>query len=150
VSTAHPPNLHATALVLGRTGLIVVGRSGSGKTELCLNLLAACRAEGVFARLVCDDQVLLSSPAGRLVATAPQTIAGLVELRGYGPAPAAHIGSAVIDRIIRMEPTAPRMPEPATERIHGIELPLLCVASDPGERGVRAVLGWLGMPPFKT
>jgi hypothetical protein len=150
VSAAYPPNLHATAVVLGRTGLIVVGRSGSGKTELCLNLVAACQAEGVFARLVCDDQVLLSSATGRLIATAPRTIAGLVELRGFGPAQTAHVAAAVIDRVVRMEPSAPRMPEPATESVHGIELPLLTVASDAGDRGVRAVLGWLGLPPFGT
>ncbi|MBX3530540.1 MAG: HPr kinase/phosphorylase [Rhizobiaceae bacterium] len=143
-----PPNLHACAVVLGRTGLLVTGASGSGKTELCLGLIAACRAEGVFARLVSDDQVFLSIRSGRLVVNAPQTIAGLVELRGFAPAPVATLPAMVADRMVRMVPAAPRFAEPATEVLHGIALPRLDVASDAGAKGVRAVLGWLGLPPF--
>ncbi len=145
-----PANLHACAVVLGRIGLLVSGPSGSGKTRLCLGLIAACRAQGVFARLVADDQAFLSARAGRLVATAPQTIAGLAELRGFGPAPVHSLPAAVIDRLVRMVPAgaAPRLPEPATETLRGIALPRLEVAADAGPAGVNAVLGWLELPPF--
>jgi HPr kinase/phosphorylase len=145
-----PPNLHATAVVLGRTGLLVTGPSGSGKTELCLGLIAACRAEGVFARLVSDDQVFLEAHAGRLVVTAPKTIAGLVELRGFQPASTSTLPAMVADRLVRMVPSAPRFAEPATEIIHGVALPRLDIASDAGSKGVRAAIGWLGLPPFAT
>jgi serine kinase of HPr protein (carbohydrate metabolism regulator) len=143
-----PLNLHACAVVLGRTGLLVAGPSGSGKTGLCLGLIAACRAEGVFARLISDDQVFLSVRSGRLVATAPQAIAGLVELRGLAPVPTETLPATVADRLVRMVPAVPRFAEPATEALHGIALPRLDVASDAGAGGIRAVLGWLGLPPF--
>ena len=142
------PNLHASAVVLGRTGLLVTGPSGSGKTALCLRLTAACRAEGVFARLVADDQVLLAERSGRLVATAPRPIAGLVELRGLGPTPVMTLPAMVADRLVRLTPTAPRLAEPGLERLHGVELEALTIAADAGDHAVRAVLGWLGLPPF--
>lgn len=145
-----PTNIHATAVVLGRVGLLVTGPSGSGKTELCLGLIAACRAEGVFARLVADDQLFLAAHAGRLVASAPATIAGLVELRGFAPAPMATLPAMVADRLVRMVApgAAPRFAEPATETLRGVALPRLDIAADAGAKGVRAVLGWLALPPF--
>lgn len=79
-----PSNLHATALVVGTTGLILLGPSGIGKSSMALRLIGGARRSGHFATLVSDDQVFLEPVNDRIVARAPDTIKGLIELRGSG------------------------------------------------------------------
>jgi serine kinase of HPr protein (carbohydrate metabolism regulator) len=108
-----PALVHGTAVVIGTTGLIVVGPSGSGKTSIALRLVAEARREGHFAAFVSDDQVLVELVNGRLVATAPPTIKGMVELRGSGIGRVETIEHAVL--AFALEPVvadaAHRIPE---------------------------------------
>ncbi|MGB6119800.1 MAG: HPr kinase/phosphorylase [Mesorhizobium sp.] len=126
--TAPPPleNIHATAIILGERGLLITGDSGSGKTTLARALIAHWQATGRFARLVSDDQVFLTAHSGRLIARAPATIAGLVEVHGLGIVSTDHQPAAVIDMIVQLRDAgqAARMPEPQMRRILGIDVPL--------------------------
>jgi serine kinase of HPr protein (carbohydrate metabolism regulator) len=88
--------VHATALVVGTTGLLITGPSGAGKTTLALRLIALARSRGLYADLIADDQVELTRYGQAIVASAPQSIAGLVELRGAGPVAIACAARAVI------------------------------------------------------
>ncbi len=87
--------IHASAVAIGGNGLLILGRSGAGKSGLALRLIA------LGAQLVADDRVLLDTdPEGRLTARAPGPIAGLIEARGVGllglePVAAARIALAV-------------------------------------------------------
>ena len=121
-------NHHATVVVVGSKGVLLRGPSGAGKSELALALLQQAKAEGMFAILVADDQVFLSEHAGRLVARAPEAIAGLVEIRGLGPVGIGHEPAAVIDLIADLVPEPPRYQEPAAETIEGVTLPRFEVA----------------------
>lgn len=145
-----PPNLHATAVVLGDRGVIVAGASGSGKTALALALVERVRGLGQFARLVADDQVFLNACNGRLVCSAPEAIAGLVEIRGLGPFPVACEAAALVDLIVRLVPEgqAERFPEPASETLAGCVLPCLMLAERNLVAAVPAVLARLGLRPF--
>jgi serine kinase of HPr protein (carbohydrate metabolism regulator) len=120
-------NHHATALVLGDRGVLIRGRAGAGKTTLALALVEMCRAKGRFARLVSDDQVLLEARSGRLVCRAPESIAGLAEYRGMGPARTAFEPSMVVDLVVDLveRGSAPRYPERDTVTVAGCEVPLL-------------------------
>ena len=60
------PNVHGTAIVIGTTGLLFLGPSGTGKSAVALHCIGQARAQGVFAALVSDDQVLLGDAGGRL------------------------------------------------------------------------------------
>lgn len=93
-------NIHATMVVLGDRGIAITGPSGSGKSLLALTLISQWRGAGRFARLVGDDQVFVAGRAGRLVAYAPPNIAGLAEVRGFGPARAPYEPSAVVDCVV--------------------------------------------------
>ena len=83
-----PPRLHhATTVALGTVGALLRGRSGAGKSDLALRFLAdqGRWPEVALPRtLIADDQTLLTATNGRLVATAPAAIAGLIEVRGVG------------------------------------------------------------------
>lgn len=114
----HPANVHATAIVIGTTGLLFTGPSGSGKSAIALHCIEEARARGLFAAMVSDDQVLVSEIGGRLIAHAPKSIAGLAEMRGAGIVTVETIEAAVLHRAIRpMEaPFAERLP-PEEERL---------------------------------
>ncbi|PDT36701.1 serine/threonine protein kinase [Rhizobium sp. M10] len=90
------PNIHATAIVVGRTGLLFSGPSGWGKSMLAFTCMTEARRLGLFAALVADDQVLLSEEAGSVIATCPPSIAGLIELRGTGIVRLDHIPRAAM------------------------------------------------------
>lgn len=87
--------LHATAVALAvdadgpRPGVLLLGPSGAGKSSLALSLIESCP----FRRtaLVADDQVLIDRSGHAL---APPKLLGLIEVRGYGPAPARSVASA--------------------------------------------------------
>ena len=122
-------NMHATALVTGETGILVTGRSGSGKSALALDLLRSAAAAGRFAALVADDQVLLQAAAGRVLALAPAATAGLVEIRGSAIMTVPHLSRAVMHVVISLDPSGDqqRLPDPQDryDLGNGIMLPLL-------------------------
>lgn len=138
-------NLHATALVVNQAGLLITGPSGAGKSRLALTLIETCRARNGFATLVADDQVWLCVRHDRLVAEAPESIAGLVEIRGYGPAVRAYERCAVIDRLVTLveKQEAPRLREESAETLMGVSLPHLALCGDDTMMATRAVLAWL-------
>jgi serine kinase of HPr protein (carbohydrate metabolism regulator) len=70
--------LHASTVASDGRAVVIVGPSASGKSDLALRLL-----DRGFT-LVSDDQTLLKRDGNRLVASAPPTIAGKLEIRGIG------------------------------------------------------------------
>ncbi len=107
--------VHATALAVGETGILIRGPSGSGKTTLALAVIEAARLAGRFAILIADDYVSLEACGGRLVATVPARIAGLVERRWLGIVPVAHEAAAVAVLVADLLPPADceRVPDEA-------------------------------------
>ena len=143
-------NLHASAVVLGDRGIVIAGPPGSGKTQLALALISHGRSFALFARLVADDQIFLSAHNGRLICTAPETIAGLAEVRGVGPQPIDHEKKAPVDLLVRLveRSTAERFPEAETETLMGCEVPLMRLAAGDRQAALTAVAARLSLPPF--
>lgn len=141
-------NMHATALVVGDRGLLIIGDSGSGKTTLALELVARSHQDGRFARLVADDRSILSQRGGRLVCSTPPTIGGLAEVYGLGPRGIAFEDGAVIDLVVRLVPVAERLPPEEDEIIEGCALPCLRLAERNCAGAVLAIWTWLLRPPF--
>lgn len=143
-------HLHATALVLGDRGLLIQGGSGAGKSTLALSLIRKSGLAGRFARLVSDDQVELAARAGRLVAGAPASIAGLVEVYGLSPTIVAYEERAVIDLVVRLVGVgqAPRFQEEGQVAIAGCRLPVLDLPSRNAEAATAAIHARLGFEPF--
>ena len=71
--------LHANCVDFDGAGVLILGKSGSGKSDLTLRLTDA------GAVLVADDCVrLVEKKDGRTVAFAPEKARGLMEIRGLG------------------------------------------------------------------
>lgn len=144
------PNIHATALVLGDRGVLVTGPSGAGKTTLALALIEQFCARGRFASLVGDDQLLVEARGGRLLARAPATLAGLVEVPGIGPQPMRAEQTAVVDLVLRLvaKGDAARMQDAATETIAGCALPRFDLDRHNVAVALPLVAALLAAPPF--
>jgi len=85
-------------------GVLLIGKSGAGKSDLALRLL------GRGARLVCDDRTELSVERGRLIARAPARLAGLIELRGVGIIEMSSVASAPVCLVVNLSDKVKRLP----------------------------------------
>lgn len=105
-------------------GVLIEGPSGSGKSDLAL------RAARAGFRLVADDRVVVFAAGGRIFGRAPDTLAGLREMRGVGVIAAGHLPLAGIAlRVLCLaDPAAQeRCPEPASSPLLGIAIPSAAV-----------------------
>ncbi len=116
--------IHATCIAIRSCGVVLLGASGAGKSDLALRLIDG------GASLVADDQVALRAEGGILFAHPPPALAGRIEVRGIGiidldwRAPVA-VGLAVT--LHGVEP--PRLPEPALWRHDGIGVRSIAIAA---------------------
>jgi serine kinase of HPr protein (carbohydrate metabolism regulator) len=137
--------VHASVVLVGPRAVLIRGPSGSGKSQLALELIEIARTGSLpFARLVADDRVHLEAVHGRLLARPAEALAGLIEVRGVGPVRLAHEPSAVVGLVVDLAAQdAQRLPEAPSQRteIAGVELPRLAVAS--GAAALPAVLAYI-------
>jgi HPr kinase/phosphorylase len=70
--------VHATTVDIAGLGVLILGESGAGKSDLALRLIAG------GALLVADDQTDVEVVGDALRAASPRPIAGLIEARGVG------------------------------------------------------------------
>lgn len=115
--------VHASAVAIGGDGVLIRGRSGSGKSALVLSLLDR---DPDTARLVADDRVILSRDGDRLLATPPPALAGKLEVRGQGIVEVAHLPAAAIALVVDLLPAGdcPRLPEPADASVTLLDVTL--------------------------
>lgn len=116
--------IHATSLSLmvGPVwrGVLIMGPSGSGKSDLALRAL-----EKGFA-LVSDDYSLLWTSGGHLYASAPETIAGRMEVRGLGiMAENARRLTRIDLAVLAQSDPIERLPEHETTTVLGHAIPTI-------------------------
>ncbi|MCX2695332.1 MULTISPECIES: HPr kinase/phosphorylase [Ochrobactrum] len=94
--------LHATTVQLRGRGVMLMGKSGAGKTELALTLIERATLRGEQAALVADDRTLLHVEDGRLIASVPEALAGGVEIRGAGLFTVAYVKHTPLDLVVML------------------------------------------------
>ncbi len=130
--------VHASVVLIGDSGILVRGAPGSGKSSLVLSLIAG----DPTAALVADDRVTLSAAGGRLLASVPEEIAGLIEVRGQGIVRQPWVSPVVVDLVVDLAPAeaCPRMPLSGDDKrtaIAGVVLPRVLVPVGAGDAGLR-------------
>ena len=138
--------LHATCISIAGRGALLIGPSGAGKSDLALRLMhltARIGRDTVPVDLVADDQVIVELRAGRLLARAPTTLAGRLEVRGLGILEMRFAGETELCLVVEPAKAAgiERLPDPMpTIEILGLRLPLLRLAPFEASAPLKVVL----------
>jgi serine kinase of HPr protein (carbohydrate metabolism regulator) len=97
--------LHASCVAIGDRAVLIEGPSGSGKSDLALRLIDR------GAVLVSDDYTDVRTAEGHVMARAPATIAGSIEVRGLGIHAFPARDEVQVALVVRLDALVPRMPE---------------------------------------
>ena len=101
-----PSNIHASCVAIGNKGILLLGKSGVGKSDLALRLIDG------GAKLVADDRTILFAKSGALHARAPASIRGLLEIRGAGIIELPTRDQVRLALVVMLGREGPRLPEP--------------------------------------
>lgn len=82
---AEKTSIHACLLNIFSIGVLLIGESGIGKSEISMELIKKGH------RLIADDMVKISNVRDKLIGRAPESIYGLMEVRGIGIVDVARI-----------------------------------------------------------
>ncbi|MEO9129783.1 MAG: HPr kinase/phosphatase C-terminal domain-containing protein [Sphingomonas sp.] len=117
--------VHASTVAIGGYAVMLEGPSGAGKSDLALRLIDR------GAVLVSDDYTVLARSGDTLLASAPPTIAGRIEVRGVGILPIAHVAQAPVALLVRLSAEVDRLPDAAIRIIAGV--PIREIVLDPNQ-----------------
>ncbi|WP_353204759.1 HPr kinase/phosphatase C-terminal domain-containing protein [Sphingomonas sp.] len=130
-----PLRLHATSVAIGAHGVLLTGPSGAGKSDLALRLIDR------GATLISDDQTELTLVDGCLLAAAPATIAGQIEVRGLGIVAVAQVSDIPVALVVTLGVPLERMPPNAVAHvIAGIALPAVALDAFEGSAPIKVEL----------
>jgi serine kinase of HPr protein (carbohydrate metabolism regulator) len=114
--------VHASTVANDGRAVVIMGPSGSGKSDLALRLL-----DRGFT-LVSDDRTLLRRDGNRLIASAPANIAGKLEIRGIGIVDMDTASDIPVALLVELTSEIQRLPDENRERpVLGIKLPLISI-----------------------
>jgi HPr kinase/phosphorylase len=99
----------------GYDAILITGPSGAGKSDLLLRLIHAGWG------LVADDQVIIENG----IASAPASLAGMIELRGLGLFTLPHLASAPLRLVVKLGVQTVRLPDPARDA--QLDLPVVTI-----------------------
>mgnify|MGYP001169931138 FL=1 len=97
--------LHGTAISIGGHAVLIMGESGSGKSDLALRLIDR------GAILISDDVVFLETRDNAPILTVAPNIVGKIEVRGVGIFDVNFIASAPLRLIVQFIDAPDRLPE---------------------------------------
>ncbi len=112
---------HGSCMNWLNKGILITGASGSGKSDVCFRLIDK------GAILIADDQVLLENKNKQLLASCPEALEGLLEVRGLGILKTLYQKQAKIDFQIELAPLndIERLPQKTLNTFENIEIPVL-------------------------
>jgi HPr kinase/phosphorylase len=111
---------HATAVSINQSAVLIIGKSGSGKSGLALQLLA------LGGGLIADDQCLIYEKSNQVWVGKPPSLPGLIEVWGYGLLRIKLVKSSPVTLIVNLDDTAKlRFPDPIYFKIRQHKIPVL-------------------------
>ena len=116
-------NIYATCVSLNSKGVLILGDSGSGKSDLALRLITT-----MSAKLVSDDRTDIFNDSGVIKACAPDSLKGLLEVRGIGIIKQEYQKETKVDVVIKLtNDKIERMPLPQNYKIEGVKIPMYLI-----------------------
>ena len=115
-------NIYATCVAIDDMGVLISGKSGSGKSDLALRLI-----NNKNAALVSDDRTDIVIKNNKLYASSPDIIKGMLEVRGVGIIKLPYVESAEIKLVINLVDDIEkieRLPEEKFYEKYGIKIPM--------------------------
>ncbi len=103
--------IHGTAIAINGQGVLLLGPSGSGKSDLALRLIDR------GAMLVCDDQVMLDTSVFPPIMRQAPNIEGQMEVRGIGIIILPSLNSAELKLCVMLDEPILRMPDANPQHI---------------------------------
>lgn len=113
--------VHGTSVSIDKTGILITGKPGSGKSSLALQLIDR------GALLVSDDQTIITHENDHLFLSPPPNIKGLVEVRGVGICTFPFENKSRLSLCVELceGEELERLPDPHFVEYHGVKIPLL-------------------------
>ncbi len=110
--------IHATCVDINGSGVLILGRSGSGKSSLAINLIA------LGSKLVADDQCKLVKKNNSFRIFKPASLPNSIEVRGIGLVSVPTLVETRLDWVVNMdEAETERMPDLRFTEIGGCRVP---------------------------
>tara|TARA_B100000989_G_scaffold283252_1_gene249016 strand:- start:204 stop:632 length:429 start_codon:yes stop_codon:yes gene_type:complete len=115
---------HASSVAIEDAGILILGPSGSGKSDLALRLIDS------GATLISDDQTICRKIKNDIFLYCQKNICGKIEVRGMGIFTVPFIDNVKLKLVVMMtEKNIPRLPEPSTNfQILGEFLPKIDIS----------------------
>ena len=128
-------NIHASCVAAAKRGVLILGPSGHGKSDLALRLIDR------GAELVADDRCDVWHEDGALWCRPPAALAGRIEVRGIGIVERPWTASTRLALAVRLADRYDRMPSAnEAEMVAGHALPALRLSAFEASAPIKVMI----------
>ena len=114
--------IHSTSIVLDDSGVLIIGDSGSGKSDLALRLIDS------GATLISDDITICKKKINGIYLSCPKETKGLLEVREVGIITVPYVEKVKLIMVVRLtDQVLQRLPDKDFLKILDIKIPLLLI-----------------------
>ena len=112
--------MHSTSVVIDDNGVLILGDSGSGKSDLALRLIDS------GATLISDDISICRKNSNNIYLYCPPEIKGLLEVREIGIITVPFVERIKLRLVVNLKSNNnERFPKDSSFRILGIKIPII-------------------------
>ena len=111
--------IHSTSVVIDDNGVLILGDSGSGKSDLALRLIDS------GATLISDDISICRKNSNNIYLYCPPEIKGLLEVREIGIITVPFVERIKLRLVVNLKNNNERFPKDSCFRILGIKIPII-------------------------
>lgn len=129
--------IHGTSICYQQKGLLFLGTSGSGKSDLALRLI------DIGASLIADDQTILTLNNQAIVLTCPEAINSKLEIRGIGIVKIPSLKSHQLNFVFQLKPYTEIERFPSNNWINILDQKIPYYEIDPFELSVMSKINFL-------
>ena len=124
---------HATAVAISGSGVMICGKSGSGKSDLALRLMDR------GAALISDDYVEIKRVKEQLLLSPPANLAGKLEMRSLGILECHCLSGIALKMVINLKDRPDRFPlDKQIMNLLGINIPFCTLDTMENTAAIKA------------